>query len=189
MRAFVAIDLADKVRAALAREQARLKAACAHYRDIRWTRPEGLHLTLKFLGEIEKAQATSVVAALQGLGGFDPFKAEVKGFGFFPDARRPRVFWVGLQGPPALSELAAGVEAALEPLGFAPEHRPFKPHLTLARFDRPQSPATLTAAINDSSVGSVGQFEVSEFFLFESRLRPGGAEYLKLARFPWPQSA
>ncbi|HXJ93336.1 MAG TPA: RNA 2',3'-cyclic phosphodiesterase [Terriglobia bacterium] len=189
MRAFVAIDLPDEIRAALAREQARLKAACAHHRHVRWTRPEGLHLTLRFLGEIEQAQAASAIAAFQGLGRFDPFKVEVKGFGFFPDPRRPRVFWVGLQAPASLTELAARVEAALEPLGFPGEHRPFKPHLTLARFDRPQSPAALAEATEGSSVRSFGQFEVSEFFLFESRLRLGGAEYFKLARFPAPQSA
>jgi RNA 2',3'-cyclic 3'-phosphodiesterase len=188
MRAFVAIDLAEEVRAALAREQPRLKAACGRNRDIRWTRPEGLHLTLKFLGEVQKEQATSVIAALQGLG-FDAFKVEVKGFGFFPDARRPRVFWVGLQAPASLGELAARVETALEPLGFPREHRPFNPHLTLARFDSPKSPDALTAAIDGSSGASFGHFEVNEFFLFESRLRPGGAEYLKLARFPGPQPA
>ncbi len=187
MRAFVAIDLADEVRSALAHEQARLKAACGYNRNIRWTRPEGLHLTLKFLGEIEKVQATSVIAALQELGGFDPFQVEVRDFGFFPGARRPRVFWVGLQAPAALNELAARVETALEPVGFPREHRPFKPHLTLARFDCLQSPVVLTAAITSSSDGSFGQFEVSEFFLFESRLRPGVAEYFKLARFPGPQ--
>jgi RNA 2',3'-cyclic 3'-phosphodiesterase len=189
MRAFVAIDLADEIRSALAHDQARLRAACAHNRGIRWTRPEGLHLTLKFLGEVEKAQATSVIAALRGLGEFDPFKVEVKGFGFFPDPRRPRVFWVGLQAPAALSQLAANVEAALEPLSFAREHRPFKPHLTLARFEPPHSPSGLTAAIDGSTAPSFGCFEVSEFFLFESRLRPGGAEYFKLARFPASQPA
>jgi 2'-5' RNA ligase len=184
MRAFVAIDLADEVRAALTREQTRLKAACGHTRDIRWTRPEGLHLTLKFLGEVEKERVTSVIATLQGLGKFDQFQVEVNGFGFFPDARRPRVFWVGLRAPASLGELAARVEKALEPLGFACEQRSFKPHLTLARFDRPRSPAALTAAIDGSTAASFGHFEVNEFFLFESRLRPGGAEYFKLARFP-----
>ena len=183
MRAFVAIDLAEDVRLALAREQARLKGVCAPNRDIRWTRPEGLHLTLKFLGSIETERVQAVIAALQELESSDSFKVEVRGFGFFPDARRPRVFWVGLEAPSALSELAARVETALEPLGVERENRPFKPHLTLARFDRPLVPSALTTALNESSVESFGSFEVTEFFLFESRLRPGGAEYFKLARF------
>jgi RNA 2',3'-cyclic 3'-phosphodiesterase len=184
MRAFVAIDLAADVRAALAGEQSRLKAACALNRDIRWTRPEGLHLTLKFLGAIETERVRPVIATLEALEPFDPFKVEVRGFGFFPDVRRPRVFWVGLQASSALGELAARVETALEPLGFERESRPFKPHLTLARFDRPLTPSALTTALNESSVESFGSFEVREFFLFESRLRRGGAEYFKLARFP-----
>jgi len=180
----VAIDLAEQVRAALACEQSRLKAACGHHRDIRWKRTGGLHLTLKFLGEIETARVASLTAALQALGRFDPFEVEVKGFGFFPDARRPRVLWAGLEAPAALGELAARVEAALEELGFGRENRPFKPHLTLARFERPHAKPALTAAIGGSSGGSFGSFEVSEFFLFESQLRPGGAKYFKLARFP-----
>ncbi len=189
MRTFIAVDLTDEIRAALAVEQSRLKAACASNPDIRWTRPEGLHLTLKFLGEVEKPRVTSAIAALQGLGNFDSFTVEVKGFGFFPDARRPRVFWVGLQAPAALSELAARVEAAIEPLGFSREQRPFKPHLTLARFDRPQPPTALRKAIEGSSPNSFGCFEVREFLLFESRLQPGGAQYVKLARFRATRSA
>jgi RNA 2',3'-cyclic 3'-phosphodiesterase len=189
MRAFVAIDLAADVRAALAREQARLKAACARSRDLRWTRPEGLHLTLKFLAEIGTERVAAVIASLHALGQFDPFPMEVKGFGYFPDARRPRVLWVGVEGPAALSELAARVETALAELGFARENRPFKPHLTLARFDRPHAPTALTAAIDNSPVGSFGRFEVSAFFLFESRLRPAGSEYFKVARFPASQPA
>ena len=189
MRAFVAIDLAEEVRAALAREQSRLKAACGYNRDIRWTRPEGLHLTLKFLGEVEKERVSSVTTALEALPRFNAFAVEVQGFGYFPDARRPRVLWVSLEAPAALGELAAKVETAVEGLGFARENRPFKPHLTLARFDRPHAPPVLAAAIDGSCADSFGRFEVSEFFLFESRLRPGGAEYFKLARFPGPQSA
>jgi len=188
MRAFVAIDLADEIRAALAREQSRLQTACGRDRDLRWTRPEGLHLTLKFLGAVENERVASVMAALRALERFDPFKVEVEGFGFFPDARRPRVLWVGVEAPPALSELAARVETALEGLGFAREGRPFKPHLTLARFERPHAAPALTSAI-EHSPGSFGAFEVSEFFLFESRRRPGGAEYFKLARFPASPSA
>jgi RNA 2',3'-cyclic 3'-phosphodiesterase len=184
MRAFVAVDLAEDVRTALAREQARFKAVCAPNRDIRWTRPEGLHLTLKFLGSIETERVRPVIAALQALEPFAPFMVEVRGFGFFPDARRPRVFWVGLEASSALGELAVRVETALEPLGVERENRPFKPHLTLARFDRPLTPSALTAALNESTVESFGSFEVTEFFLFESRIRSGGAEYFKLERFP-----
>jgi len=183
MRLFIAIDLPDSVRAALAREQARLRDGCARSRDIRWTRPEGLHLTLKFLGQVEATRVTDVTEALNALGPYETFEIEVGGFGFFPSARRPRVFWVGSQATPVLGELARRVEAAMEPLGFAREDRPFQPHLTLARLEGQRPQPELDAAVQKGEA-SFGRFTVTEFFLFESKLRPGGAEYSKLARFP-----
>jgi RNA 2',3'-cyclic 3'-phosphodiesterase len=184
MRLFIAIDLPDSVRAALAREQARLRDACAGSRDIRWTRPEGVHLTLKFLGEVASTRLPDVTSALDALGRFEPFEVDVGGFGFFPSARRPRVFWVGLEAPPALGELARRVEAAMEPLAFAREDRPFQPHLTFARFESQHPQPALDAALQKSGAGTFGRFTVTEFFLFESKIRPGGAEYSRIARFP-----
>src|SRR5690242_10374153 len=130
MRAFIAIDLPESVRAALAEVQHAVRDAA---RDARWTRPEGTHLTLKFLGQISDAQVQVVVQALAKVERFEPFPIEVKGFGFFPGEKRPRVFWAGLEAPAALAELAARIERDLEKIGFAPENRPFAPHLTLAR--------------------------------------------------------
>jgi 2'-5' RNA ligase len=182
MRVFVAIDLADNVRQRLTSEQAQLRVKCGRSRGIHWTRPEGWHLTLKFLGEIEPEQVKAVAAALVALPPFPAFEIDVKGFGFFPDARRPRVFWAGLDAPPALAELAGRVESALEPLGFERETRPFRPHLTLARLDGLDP--ILEAAVPLLPRTSLGRFEVREYFLFESRLYPGGAEYKKQARVP-----
>jgi 2'-5' RNA ligase len=181
MRAFIAIELPETIRKALAREQARFRAVCP---DARWTRPEGIHLTLKFLGEISAQQEAEVKSALSRVERFEKFTVGTQGFGFFPDAKRPRVFWAGLDAPPALARLAAEVESALAALGFPPENRPFKPHLTLARFKipRPQPRLEALLAVQDSPLP--GSFEVSEFFLWESRLLPGGAEYHKAARFP-----
>lgn len=184
MRLFIAIDLPDSMRAALALEQSRLRASCTRNRDIRWTRPEGLHLTLKFLGEVAAARLSEITSALDRLDRVEPFEVEVAGFGFFPGGRRPRVFWVGLQAPPALGELAGQVEAAMERLGFASENRPFQPHLTLARFEGQRPQPELEAALQKGDAGGFGRFTVTEFFLFESTLRPGGAQYSKIARFP-----
>jgi 2'-5' RNA ligase len=116
MRAFIAIDLPESIQAALGQQQAAFRAACP---DARWTRPEGMHLTLKFLGEISDDQVRQVTEALASLALPEKFSIEVKGFGFFPDARRPRVLWVGLEAPPALGELARRVEGCMERLGFA----------------------------------------------------------------------
>lgn len=181
MRAFIAIDLPEPIHAALAKAQQAFRSACP---DARWTRPEGIHLTLKFLGEISDAQIKQVVDALDQIGQFESFAVEVNGFGFFPQPRRPRVFWAGVVAPPALAELAARVESHTEKIGFEREDRAFSPHLTLARFPVPHPQPALEAAVAERVAASLGKFEAAEFFLFESRLSPQGAQYRKVIRFP-----
>jgi 2'-5' RNA ligase len=181
MRAFIAIDLPETLHAALAEAQQSFRDAC---RDARWTRPEGIHLTLKFLGEISDAQTRQVVEALGQIGPFEPLSVEVKGFGFFPQAHRPRVFWAGVTAPPGLAELAARVESRMEKSGFAREERAFSPHLTLARFQVPRPQPALEEAVAARAATALGKFEASEFFLFESKLSPQGAQYRKVMRFP-----
>jgi 2'-5' RNA ligase len=139
---------------------------------------------LKFLGEISDAQTKQVVEALTEVGLFESFAVEVKGFGFFPQARRPRVFWAGVMAPPALEELAVRIEGRMERVGFAREDRAFSPHLTLARFPAPRPQPALEAAVSARAASPLGQFEASQFFLFESKLSPQGAQYRKLMRFP-----
>ncbi len=181
MRAFIAIDLPEVIRGELARWQRTFASVCP---DARWTRPEGIHLTLKFLGEISAEQVKQVTGMLASPGAFEPFKVEVREFGFFPDARRPRVFWAGINAPQALRDLAARVEEAMEKLDFPSEQRDYNPHLTLARFKTPRPQPELVAAVEKQRELSLGSFEASEFFLFESKLSPRGAEYRKVARFP-----
>jgi 2'-5' RNA ligase len=181
MRAFIAIDLPGAVHSALAEAQQCFRSAAS---DARWTRPEGTHLTLKFLGEISDAQTKQVVEALTQIGPFEPFSVEVKSFGFFPQAQTPRVFWAGVMAPPALAELAAQVESRMEKIGFEREDRAFAPHLTLARFQVPRPQPNLEAAVAARVKTSMGTFDASEFFLFESKLSPQGAQYKKLMRFP-----
>src|SRR5579872_5686260 len=111
MRAFIAIDVRDEIRKQLAETQRRLRPAAP---DAKWSRPEGFHLTLKFLGEISDAQITKVTGALTALGSFKPFPIEVKGFGFFPQPHKPRVFWAGVQAPPSLANLADTIQKAME---------------------------------------------------------------------------
>jgi len=180
MRAFIGIALPDEIHRELARQQVAFRVFSP---DARWTRPEGIHLTLKFLGEISDPQVNQVTEALTPLAGFAKFNVQVKGFGFFPDARRPRVIWAGVQAPPDLSQLAARVEDAMGTVGFAREQRAYNPHLTLARFNTPRPQPRLQEAVAQQADLSLGQFEVTEFFLYESRLSPRGAQYLKVARF------
>ncbi len=180
MRAFIAIDLPDSLREALSRQQSAFRSVSP---EARWTRPEGIHLTLKFLGQISGAQVAEVTKALAAIPPLDKFEIELKGYGFFPDARRPRVFWVGGEAPPALGELAHRVEDAMSSLGFPRENRAFAPHLTLARFSESHPQTALMAAIEKQSHQSLGRFETSEFFLFESRLSSQGASYRKIRGF------
>lgn len=179
MRAFIAIDLPEEIHAALSRQQAEFRAVSP---DARWTR--GIHLTLKFLGEISDDKVRAVTEALSGCALIPHFSVEVRGFGFFPDARHPKVFWAGVKAPADLLELAEAVEGTMDKLGFAREQRAYSPHLTLARFKIPKPQPALKGLAEQQNETSLGQFEVSEFFLFESRLHPHGAEYRKVARFP-----
>jgi len=188
MRSFLAIDLPQPIKTAISDEQHAVRTAArvtsGRMEDMKWTRPEGIHLTLKFLGEISTQQVAQVTQALAGLGSLEPFVLQVKGFGFFPDALRPRVLWVGVEAPPALGQLAHRVETAMNRLGFAAEGRTFAPHLTLARFKVSRPRPELVALLEPKRGLILGRFEVSEFFLFESRLSPSGAQYQKVACFP-----
>jgi 2'-5' RNA ligase len=181
MRAFIAIDLHESIRAALRRKQASFRSVSP---EARWTNPEGIHLTLKFLGEISEAKVREVSAALKSLDRFERFTVAVKGFGFFPGAQRPRVFWAGVEAPANLIQLAEQVDEAMQRIGFAREERAFRPHLTVARFKVPQPQPALQALLAQEGEQELGNFVVSEFFLFESKLSPRGAEYRKVEQFP-----
>lgn len=180
MRAFIAIDIPEQIKAEIARQQAEFRDLC---RDARWTRPEGIHLTLKFLGEISDEQVKQITHALAALTGFDKFTVEIRSFGFFPDAKRPRVFWAGVTAPDALTKLARAIEDTLEKIGFPREQRAFNPHLTLARFRESRPQPALQAAAELNARLTLGQFEVSQLLLYKSRLTSQGADYLKVARF------
>ena len=192
MRAFIAIDLPESVRSFLRQKQLDFQASLGHSAkdkrgrglDMRWSRPEGIHLTLKFLGEISDTRVKQVSDTLAALPPFKSFPVEVRGFGFFPGPARPRVFWAGVEAPPDLAELAGRVEDRMEKLGFPPEARNFNPHLTLARFKDPRPVPALLALVEQQGNPSFGKFEASEYFLFESKLSPHGSEYRKVARFP-----
>lgn len=192
MRAFIAIDLPGDIRQALARKMEDLRAALGFKglpksrRDsgIRWSRPESIHLTLKFLGEITGTQVDRITSALSNLEPFEKFSIEVKGFGFFPGPARPRVFWAGIDAPRDLTQLAGRIEGKLKDLGFARENRDYNPHLTLARFPNPRPQPTLSALVDSQRNLSLGRFEVRDYFLFESKLSPEGSKYRKVIRFP-----
>lgn len=178
MRLFVALDFPDEVRSAIRNLIARLKPLA---RNARWVRPEAMHITLKFIGETNDAKIDSIRSALAPIHSGKPVEMHFRGVGFFPDERRPRVAWCGVEVSPNLSQLAADVEFALEPLGIPREARAFVPHLTLARIQSPGRLDELIRAAKESAALDFGTARETEFHLIESILKPSGAEYKRVA--------
>lgn len=185
MRLFVALELSEAVHAAVRDLIGRLERARA---DIRWVRPEGMHLTLKFIGEVPEEKLEPIRAALSGVTSPQPVTLEFRELGYFPNERRPRVLWVGIEASDNLAPLAAQIEAALEPLGIEREDRDYVPHLTLGRFKSSKRVDKLQEEIAALPAAEFGRIETGEFFLFQSKLSPAGAQYTKLELFPFVRS-
>jgi 2'-5' RNA ligase len=182
IRAFIAIDLPDDVRAAVGEAQARLKRAHTGLK-ISWAKIENLHITLQFLGYIGEAAVEKLRAALEDVAGrHSPFGLAVAGAGAFPDEKRPRVLWAGCRDEAGqLKSLAESVQAAMEPLGFQPERREFSAHLTLGRVKFPRPDAALTRALDSIKNQPFGAMRVEAIHLFQSELHPQGSIYTKLS--------
>jgi 2'-5' RNA ligase len=180
IRLFVAMDIPEDVRRSVAALAAKLHPLC---KQARWVRIEDAHLTLKFIGEVLPEQAERIKAALMAVHISAPVEIRFRNVGFFPNERRPHVLWAGIEAGPELSALAAAVESVLEPLGIAREQREFSPHLTMARFSAPENLTALRAAIAAAGNLEFGRCAAGEFHLYQSVLKPGGAEYTRLATF------
>jgi 2'-5' RNA ligase len=186
MRLFVAIDIPDNVRSAIGSLVAKLRNAC---HNARWARLEGLHVTLKFIGETPAENMEIIKTALVAIPSRAPISLNFRGVGFFPNKRRPRVLWAGVEAGPELAELAAAVEATLHPFGIPREERAFTAHLTLARFDPPQGLDAIRAAIDKAGPLEFGGGAAKEFHLYQSVLKRGGAEYTRQATFSFAESS
>jgi RNA 2',3'-cyclic 3'-phosphodiesterase len=186
VRLFVALELREDVRQRLGELISRLEAAG---RGARWVRPETMHITLKFIGHVEPEKRAEIRAALAPIRSPHAVDLRFRGLGFFPNERRPRVVWCGMEATQNLSVLASRIEGALEPLGIAPESRDFLPHLTLARFHAAEKATELVRLANELRSGEFGSARETEFYLFESVLHRSGAEYRKLETFPFVQEA
>ena len=185
MRLFVALDIPEGVRQAISAFAGKLRQTC---KQARWTRVEGAHVTLKFIGEVPAEKAGPIQAALAGVPFPSPIQLVYRGAGFFPNERRPRVFWPGIEAGTELPALAEAVEASLEPLGIARESREFSPHLTLARFDSSGDLADLRSSVAAAGPLEFGRSMANEFHLYQSVLKRGGAEYTRVATFGWKES-
>jgi 2'-5' RNA ligase len=199
MRLFVALDIAPEIRQQIARFLAEASQLAP---DARWVNPEAFHVTLKFIGEKPPAVAEEIQRAL-GVVQASQTAMAFQGTGFFPNPRAARVFWVGIAADSGLATLAGKVDTALSELKIPREDHAFSPHLTLARggdrghprggSGRPHwqsgdGPRTIFRALQEhlalSPTPDFGAMTATEFFLYESKLSPRGAQYTKLASFP-----
>lgn len=186
MRLFVALDFPDSVRRALGELIAGLRPQA---RNARWLRPESMHITLKFIGEVGEEKLDSIRSTLAAIRSIHPADMHFRGLGFFPHERRPRVLWVGIEASPNVAALAFQIDASLEHLGIPRETRDFVPHLTLARFENPAGLEKLVATAESLASTDFGSAIEREFYLYESVLKRSGAEYTRLAAFPFVASA
>jgi RNA 2',3'-cyclic 3'-phosphodiesterase len=177
MRIFIALDIPEEIRTALSKYMERARSLVP---EARWARVEGLHVTLKFVGEVSDARLAEMKTALTSVK-TEPFDVRFTGAGFFPNANAARVFWAGVEGADALPRLASAVDAALARLGFAKEEKPYHPHLTLARASN--HPLRELQALITDPPPQFGTMTAREFFLYQSQPQKGGSKYTKLERF------
>lgn len=183
VRLFVALNPGDEIRKKLESVITGLRGSLRG--SISWVRPENIHLTLKFIGEVDAERIPAIDscltrAARHGIA----FGFEVEGLGCFPDSARPRVLWAGLRGySDALPGLAAGIESELTSVGIPRERRRFSPHLTLARIRRVDDGPALQRVLDAYEEQFFGECWVRSFQLMESRLGRGGASYTELAGY------
>lgn len=182
MRLFVAVDVDEAARAAIAEEQRRLRAASDGVSPVRWVRPEHLHLTLVFLGEVENARAEEVVAAIGRPVNRAPIDVTFAGFGAFPPRGAPRALWLGIgAGETELCDLQRALAMRVAQLEIPVESRPFSAHLTLGRWkaSRPSDRTHLARAFHDRVVART---RIDRATLYQSRLSSAGPTYTELAR-------
>ena len=180
MRTFIAIEVPSEVKTAVAALQDELRRAAA---DVTWTNIENIHLTLKFLGEVEKKLLSDIEKiCLETVAEFQPFSLSINGTGAFPNARHPRVLWIGLAGEVnTLESLQERLDERLASIGFEPEEKDFSPHLTVGRVRSNKNARELLALADVYSLPALS-FVVQEVLLMKSDLHPSGASHTELAR-------
>jgi 2'-5' RNA ligase len=183
MRLFTGLDVPAEVVANLEELLRRLKPTAR----IGWSPLANLHVTTKFIGEWPEERLGELTAALAGLLGREAITVRIRRVGFFPNPHSPRNFWCGIEAP-GLAELAADTDSATAALGIASERRAFSPHLTLARIKEKVELQPLREAIVALPTLEFGAFQADRFFLYQSKLRPTGSVYTKLAEFPLTRS-
>jgi 2'-5' RNA ligase len=190
MRLFVALEIPAAVRENLAvlMDELRTADVSSSKNKARWVRPENLHVTLKFIGNVDAGKLDAIRGALAEVRSESGVELRFRGLGFFPNDKRPRVFWAGIEASPNLVALANEIDARMEKLNVPRETREFAPHLTLARFDPPGISEALRAATQKDSAREFGTLSTGELHLIESTTRSTGAEYTRLSSFAFAKA-
>jgi 2'-5' RNA ligase len=179
LRTFIAVSISQEKRNLIADYQRQLKSLGG---DVRWVRPEGIHITLKFLGDVPGSKTGEIEKNLRTVvQGLNPFSVSLEGCGGFPNLRKPRVLWIGIkEGAEQLSRLAEDIDHLLHQIGFEKEKRSYSAHLTLGRVRSPQNMDKIIETMLTKPFQG-GQFSVDSIHLMKSDLRPSGAVYAQLA--------
>jgi 2'-5' RNA ligase len=179
LRSFIAIELPESIQSALSDIQTDFKKSDV---DVRWVRPENIHLTLKFLGTIEESMVRSITDVLKkASGSYGTFTLTLSGVGVFPNVRSPRVMWVGTNESSVLTDLQADIENGLASLGFEREKRKYTAHLTLGRFKSSRGKRALKEKVETYRERVPGSFDVGTISLMKSDRGPAGAKYTRVA--------
>lgn len=188
LRCFIAIELPQGVKSALSRLQEELKKCEA---DIRWVDPNNIHLTLKFLGNVNEKDISKIINIMTGVcKKYQPFNLEIRGMGMFPNIKSPRVLWVGAEGNNILKGLQTDIEHGMIKIGFEREDREFTAHLTLGRFRSFKGKENILEIIKLHENESFGTINVKSISLMKSDLSHSGARYSRIGEvFLTPQEA
>jgi 2'-5' RNA ligase len=183
IRAFLAIEPPENILQEVSRLQEKLKEEIKG--KISWTKPQGNHMTLKFFGDIDQNAVKNICSVVdKQIALVQPISLKIEKIGVFPDARRPRVLWLGATGGvEKLASLQAQLEGDFETLGFPRENRPFRAHLTLGRVKIPQEVTGISEVLHKYNDFTAGEFSGTELILFQSKLTPQGAIYSMLEKF------
>lgn len=180
LRTFIAVELPNDIHDSLQKLQNNLKDSMP---DVRWTKYGNIHLTLKFLGDIEPSKVDKISVSIQSVANeFFPFTMSLAGIGAFPNSRKPSIVWVGIEeGSGEIVQIANRIESSMEKLGFAKEKRPFKPHLTIGRIRELKHPSVMAKSLENNEIGEIGRFRVEKLSFIKSQLDPAGSIYTTLS--------
>jgi len=177
LRCFIAIEMPHEVKSSLGMLQEELKKYAI---DVKWVEPNNIHLTLKFLGNVDEKDVSRIIDVMEAVcKKYQPFNLEIKGISMFPNTKSPRVLWAGVEGSTILKRLQMDIETGLVKIGFKQEDREFTAHLTLGRFR--SYGVNLSEIIKSHKDDNFGIINIKSISLMRSELRPSGPRYSKIA--------